>query len=173
MRNKYVLYISILSVLSLLVTLWIPSTILAADTASPEEVILKVREASKFLNSKGDAGLKEFMPPCKQWVWKDTYIWVIDPTKMTDAAHPIKPKLCGMDLAGLRDIKGSYFFAQFCEVGKEPNGGWVEYWWPKVGENKPSRKISYILPVPNTPYLVASGIYNESVTLDELKKLIK
>ena len=87
--------------------------------------------------------------------------------------HPIKPKLIGKDLSKLKDKNGNYFFIQLCEATKNPKGGWVEYLWPKPGEKKHSRKISYCRNIPGTPYEAGAGIYNDSITLDELEKLLK
>ncbi len=166
--------IVILAVISaLLICCFINTNVWASDKAAPEEVVAKVKEAAAFLSIAGDEGLKEFMDPKGRWVWKNTYVWVLHCDKMTDAAHPLKHKLVGMDLGGLKDIKGNYFFIDFCEVSKKTNGGWVEYWWPKKGERKPSRKISYVLKVPNSPYQVAAGIYDEAVPINELNQFIK
>lgn len=145
----------------------------ANERATPGEVIQKVGQAAEFLSKSGDEGLKEFGDPNGRWVWKDTYVWVLHCSKMTNAAHPLKPKLVGMDLAALKDIKGSYFFIKFCEAAKNEKGGWVEYYWPKKGERRPSRKISYILQVPGTEYQVGAGIYNDNTTIERLSNLIK
>jgi len=141
------------------------------EKATPAEVFNKVKEASAFLQKNGDEGLKEFMDINGQWVWKDTYVWVLQCEKGTNAAHPIKPGLVGKKLIGIKDTKGKLFFAEFCNLKDNPEGGWVEYMWPKVGKKTPSRKVTYVLQVPGIPYQVAAGIYNEIITLDELKKI--
>ncbi len=148
-------------------------TVYAGDQATPQEVIQKVKEAADYLSKKGEAGLADFNKKGTKWVWKDTYIFVYCCKKGTVAAHPIKPKLVGKNLMGLKDIKGNMLFVRLCEAAKNPKGGWVEYWWPKPGEKKPSRKISYILQVPGQPYQVAAGIYNDKITVDELNKMLK
>jgi signal transduction histidine kinase len=73
----------------------------------------------------------------------------------------------------MKDKKDNLFFLQFCDVAKEPKGGWVEYWWPKVGEEKASRKITYILSVPGTKYQVGAGVYDDGLSSESLKALIK
>lgn len=151
----------------------LPLTVRAADSATPGEVIQKVREAAEFLSKAGDAGLAAFADKTGKWVWKDTYVWVLKCSSLTDASHPFNPKLVGPPLAGMKDARGNYFFVQLCAKCQEPKGGWVEYWWPKVGEKQPSRKISYILQVPNSPYEVAAGIYDEDISLEELNQLLK
>jgi len=145
----------------------------AGGSATPQEVIQKVKEAAAYLSKKGEAGLAEFNKKGTKWVWKDTYIFVYRCDKGVVAAHPIKPKLVGKNLMGLKDIKGNMLFVQLCDASKNPKGGWVEYWWPKPGEKKPSRKISYILQVPGQPYQVAAGIYNDKISVDDLNQMIK
>ena len=157
---------------SLFLVMGLTSQVMAVDRATPQEVVDKVKAAAEFLSQSGDGGLDQFKAKDGGWVWKDTYVWVIHAEAETNAAHPIKPKLVGMKLMGLKDPNGKLFFAEFCDVAKQPNGGWVEYMWPKVGEKKPSRKITYVLQVPNTPYQVAAGIYDENAELGELNALI-
>ena len=164
----------IIPMLVVAVMFWVfVSASAAQEQASPEDVVSKVREAAEFLSQSGNEGLKEFMDPKGRWVWKDTYVWVLHCDKGTNAAHAIKPKLVGMPLLGIKDTKGRLFFAEFCNVAKNTKGGWVEYAWPKVGEKKPSRKITYILPVPGTPYQVGAGIYDENISLDTLNQMIR
>ncbi len=49
------------------------------------------------------------------------------------------------------------------------HGGWFEYPFPKPGEKGPSRKVTYMLAVPGTPYVVGAGVYDETVTLEQLQ----
>ena len=146
----------------------------ADDSATPGEVIQKVREAADFLSKAGDAGLTAFADKAGKWVWKDTYVWCAQLRQADRMRHiPSTRNSWGPPLAGMKDAKGNYFFVQLCDKCKEPKGAWVEYWWPKVGEKQPSRKISYVLSVPDSPYQVAAGIYDEQIPLEELYQLLK
>jgi hypothetical protein len=40
---------------------------------------------------------------------------------------------------------------------------------PRAEREGTSRKISYVLAVPGTPYVVGAGVYDEEITLDELE----
>lgn len=148
------------------------STALAGDTAAPKEVIQKVRDAAAYLLSAGEEGLGEFMDRKGRWVWKDTYVFVLNCQRGVNAAHPIKPQMVGMKQMGLRDTDGRLFFVEFCNVAKRTNGGWVAYMWPKVGEKIPSRKITYVMQVPGTPYQVGAGIYDADAAMADLEDLI-
>jgi len=61
----------------------------------------------------------------------------------------------------LRGTKGTEFFPKLCQATKTPSGVWVEYWWPKPGEKRGSRKVSYALEAGDTPYIVGAGIYDD------------
>jgi len=56
------------------------------------------------LSKTGD--LAPFKQKQGPWVWKDTYIFVVDCNKRVIAAHPIKPELVGQDYASVKDAKG-------------------------------------------------------------------
>jgi cytochrome c len=60
---------------------------------------------------------------------------------------------------------------ELCEKIKEPDGGWVEYIWPKPGQEAPSRKVTYALKVEGTPYVVDASIYDDAVTIEEPERL--
>jgi hypothetical protein len=162
-------------IIIVLLVCWIlfPSQGNAQEKATPEEVVSKIHEAVSYLSQAGEEGLESFNERSGPWVFKDTYAFVFDCSQGTIIAHPIRPKLVGKNLMGLKDIKGNYFFVQLCEASKKEQGGWVEYWWPKPGEEKPSRKISLLIQIPGMPYQVGSGIYDETKSLEDLEQLIK
>jgi len=145
----------------------------AQEKATPQDVIQKVKEAVDVLGKSGGSDLNDFNRPDGPWVFKDTYVVLQNCETGVTAAHPLNPKLLGKNQLGMKDIKGNLFFAQLCDVAKEPGGGWVEYWFPKPNEQEPSRKVSYALQVPNTPFIALAGIYDDKISVEELNKLIK
>lgn len=144
-----------------------------AQEATPQEVISKVKEAASYIASKGDACFSEFSDPAGKWVWGGTYVFILKCDVNQLATHPIKPKLVGRDLTNIKDKFGNYFFSQMCESCKGGGDGWTEYYWPKPGEKEQSRKITYVVQIPGTPYQAGAGIYDETISIDELKKLSK
>src|SRR5438552_8081415 len=140
------------------------------DKATAREVVAKVRQAARTLSKTRD--LTPFTQNQGPWVWKDTYIFVVDCDKKLVAAHPIKPELVGQSSASLKDTKGNNVFPEdWCDAAKKPSGIWVEYWWPKPGEKDGSRKLSYGLAARGTPYAAGAGIYDDKATVAELSKL--
>ena len=156
------------------VSMFLCSPLQAGESASAQEVVQKVNEAAEYIGKTGESVFGEFNDPQGKWVWGGTYVFIMKcepfPSLVT---HPIKPKLIGKDLSKLKDKTGNYFFIQLCDVTQNPEGGWVEYLWPKPGEKKPSRKISYCLNIPGTPYSAGAGLYDDSISLEELDKLLK
>ena len=136
--------------------------------ATPQEVVHKVKQAARDLAQK--AGLVTFKQKHSEYVWADTYVFVVDCVQKKSAANLMHPRLDGMDLSDIKDGTGKVIGPLFCEDhgGK---GYWVEYHWPKPGAEKPSRKLSYVEPVPGTPYTVGAGVYDDTRSLADLEKM--
>jgi signal transduction histidine kinase len=139
---------------------------LASEKATPLEIVQKVVAAEKFLTDNGLSKLSHFNNAESDWSWGGTYVFVLDCSKITVAAHPVQPGLIGRDLASLRDVKGKLFFRELCTASEK--GGWVEYYWPKPGEKEASRKISYMRQVPGTGFQVGAGLYEDVLEIEEL-----
>lgn len=121
-----------------------------------------VQKALKLSRCKGlqcalDAAAQKNGPLSKG---EDLYVYVGSTERITLLAHPISPdKLVGPDLSQTPDIKGKRFFVELAELAAREGSGWVNYWWPKPGETKPSLKSTYFLRVPGEPVYFACGIY--------------
>ena len=160
----------------------VPAWVSAADpdsgsataAATPEEVIVKVHEAVQYLNDKGLAGFSDFNNnKDARWVWKDSYVFVYSCRDNVMIAHPLRPDMVGKPILQMKDDKDHLLFQEMCKVGANKNGGWVEYWWPKPGEAKASRKISYVhgAEVSFKPDIqVGAGIYDDKQSVAELNK---
>jgi methyl-accepting chemotaxis protein len=90
----------------------------------------------------------------------ELYVYAGSMDEITLLAHPIMPdKLVGPDLSNTADIKGKRFFVELAERAGREESGWVNYWWPKPGEEAPSLKSTYFMGVPGEPVYFACGIY--------------
>ena len=165
---------------ALLFCLFVTAVVLpcaAEEVVTPAEVIAKVRAAADFLSQKGEAGLAQFNDPNGPWSWKDTYVFVFDCSKDAIIAHPNK-ELVGTDLASRIDKNGFKYDLALCEEAKKPSGGWVEYWRPsdtldETGNALYRRKVSYMLKVPGREMEVGAGIYEPTLSVDELNKMLE
>ncbi len=138
----------------------------AEEKATPLEVVQKVMAAEKFLAQEEPGKLQSFNDPDSKWSWGGTYIFVMDCSKISLAAHPLKPELIGRDLSTLQDVKGKFFMIDLCEASK--GNGWVDYYWPKPGQDVASRKVSYVRQVPGSKYQVGAGLYEDLLEVVEL-----
>lgn len=145
------------------------------DKASAEEVIAKVQEAANYLHDKGQAAYSDFNKNAR-WVWKDSYVFIYSCRDDRMIAHPLRPDLIGRPILQMEDDKGTRLFEKLCAASDKPNGGWVEYLWPKPGEGKASRKITYTLKTEvsfQPDVRVGAGIYDDSLSVEQLDALAK
>jgi hypothetical protein len=136
------------------------ATLVWAESATKEEVVAKCEAAAQMVLDKGvETASQAIGDKQGPFVWKDTYVFLMDlDGKMI--AHPIKPELTQRDtLVEVKDTDGKPLFVEFIQVAGDKGSGWVDYMWPKPGEETPSVKSSYIYRVKGTPFFVGAGIY--------------
>ena len=128
----------------------------AQENAKADDVYELILKAVPVLEELGQDGLAAFNDPKGEFVYKDAYVFVIDCATMTMAAHPAK-QLAGSDLSNSRDknpdpAKVKQHGKEMCELSRQPNGGWLEYWWNKLGSDEVARKIGFVIGVQGTSY---------------------
>ena len=134
----------------------------ATEKATKEECMAMCRKAVALAQEKNvEEMIAQVSDPNGPFVWKDTYLYIIDLNTKFVVAHPIRPNLINRDMSGLKDINGKMFFVEMFNIALDKGEGWLDYMWPKPGENKPSSKSTFVLRVPDQPYAVMSGIYND------------
>ncbi len=141
------------------------------NTASPQEVIEKVHKAAEFLKEKGEEALAILRDPHSEYTWKDTYIFIMDVEQSLVLSNPVFKEREGGNVREHLDYAGEKYGINLCNLANK-GGGWLEFTWAKPGDTKPYRKVSYIYPVPGYRYTVCAGIYNDSMTVEELNNLL-
>ena len=140
----------------------------ADDKATVEEVYAKVIEGVQILEELGEEGLEAFNG--KEFVWKDTYIGIVDCEKKVLVATPTKALIGATTdlLACKKTGKNSADIA--CQSAGE-SGLWIEYYWPnKAKEGAIERRLSFTIIVPNSNYLVIGSVWDDDTTTEELNK---
>ncbi len=100
------------------------------------------------------------------------YFWINDmQPKMI--MHPFKPKLEGQDLSKNRDPNGLPLFIVMVQVVKANDAGFVEYYWPKPGEDEPVQKLSYVSGFKPWGWIIGSGIYIDDVKKEIITLILK
>jgi cytochrome c len=132
-----------------------------AESATKDECVAQCQEAAQLVSDQGiDAAVAELNKKDGRFVWKDSYVFMMD-LNGTMLAHPINPSLIGKNLLETPD-KGpgkKLLFKEFVALAKSKGQGWVDYMWPKPNETAPSKKLSYVYRVPGTDVFVAAGVY--------------
>ena len=120
------------------------STVNKAQPTAPAVIIAKVNEACALLEKEGPAAFPKFSGKGSAFLYEGTYVWVHTLAEAKMLMHPIKYKMVGNSLIGLKDAKGKRFFVVMNDLAREKGEGWVEYYWPKPGTEESVRKISFI-----------------------------
>jgi signal transduction histidine kinase len=143
--------------LALVIGLCLTGNAFADLEVDKKECITKCEAVAAMVKEKGlDAAVAEVSKKDGQFVSAVTYTFL---QKMdgTMIAHPMKASLIGKNLIDLKDSTGKEFFKEMIEVAKG-GSGWVDYMWPKPGEEKPSEKTSYVLKIDDNVF-VGAGVY--------------
>ncbi|HEU4344344.1 MAG TPA: cache domain-containing protein [Candidatus Binatia bacterium] len=139
---------------------------LSAEQPRSEEakqIVALVDSAAALIESKGKDAFPELKKKGSKWYKEQTYVFV-DDINGTVLVNPPSPEIEGKNLIDMKDAKGKPLIQEFIKIAKTKGSGWVDYWWPKPGENKPSKKLSYIkkASMPNGDMvIVGAGIYSE------------
>lgn len=115
----------------------------ASTKPTAEMIIEKVDKADKLLTEEGKDAFPKFKGKDSEFIFAGTYIWIHDMEGIM-LMHPIKYKMEGKRLIGLKDKNGKLFFVDMNKLVREKGHGWVSYYWPKPGETEPSLKVSYV-----------------------------
>lgn len=91
------------------------------------------------------------------------YFWIND-TVPVMVMHPIKPDLNGKNVGDMADPNGKRLFIEFVNVCRDKGAGFVDYMWPKPGEEKPVAKLSYVALFKPWGWIVGTGVYTDDIS---------
>jgi methyl-accepting chemotaxis protein len=90
------------------------------------------------------------------------YFWIND-IHPRMVMHPYKPELNGKDLSESKDPNGKRLFVEFVKVCREKGEGFVDYYWPKYGADKPQPKLSFVKLFKEWGWIVGTGMYIDGI----------
>ncbi len=136
-----------------------------AESATKDECVTKCKEAAQLITEKGlDAALPELNNKDGKFVWKDSYVFVMD-FAGKHLTHPLRPELVGKNVVESK-VDGKFIVKEMIEVAKTKGEGWVEYMYAKPAELKKkemerilSKKVTYIYRVPGQDIFVGAGVW--------------
>jgi cytochrome c len=128
-----------------------------------KQIVALVNSAAALIEGKGKDAFSEFKKKDSKWYNEKIYVFV-DGINGTVLVNPPSPDIEGKNLIDMKDAKGKALVREFIKTANTKGSGWVNYWWPKPGEDKPSKKMSYIkkakMPT-GEMVIVGAGIYGE------------
>ena len=65
----------------------------------------------------------------------------------------------GTDLRGFKDPNGKALFVAFVDKVRAEKAGYVDYLWPKPGQDKPVEKLTYVAGFAPWGWVIGSGLY--------------
>jgi len=150
--------IGIACALTVAMIVLVAGTVMADDSAAAEVKALVELGVVMAVVEGEEAALAAIGNPEGPFVDGDLYLFAGLVSDVIMVAHPYS-SLVGQDLTDYQDPEGNYLFANFVAVASDVGAGWSEYWWPKPGEEDPSRKLTYIMKVAGQDLYIGCGYY--------------
>jgi signal transduction histidine kinase len=119
-----------------------------------------VTDAAKLIEKDGAKAFSQFYDKSGRFMAKDTYIFVVDP-KGVDLVNPGFPNLEGRNILDIKDTQNKSMIREMIQIAQKKGSGWVNYMWPKPGDNVSTQKSTYVMKVKHGDawYVVGSGAY--------------
>jgi signal transduction histidine kinase len=119
-----------------------------------------VTDAVGQIEKNGKAAFPLFHDLKGPYMAKDAYIFVIDPNGV-DLVNPGFPNLEGRNILDVKDTQGKQPIREMLKVAETTGSGWVDYMWPKPGENVSTQKSAYVAKakIGEQWVLVGCGVY--------------
>ncbi len=89
------------------------------------------------------------------------YYFILD-TGHRYVLMPPKPENEGKDFREMKDARGTFLIQELVRAGRA-GGGFVEYWFPKAGQQTPEPKLSYATLFEPWNWVIGTGIYIDDV----------
>ncbi len=119
-----------------------------------------VDEAVNLINTQGQSGVETIADKNGKFNTKDSYVFVTSETG-ADLINPAFKEIEGMPLETYSETTSKDAQMIIVNAVKDKDTAWVEYLWPKPGEAKPSKKISYLekIIINGKVRIVGAGFY--------------
>jgi len=98
------------------------------------------------------------------------YFFVLD-AKLNYVLIPPKPELEGKSAAESKDSNGKSFLQELIAAGQR-GGGFVDYWYPRPGQQKSEPKLSYANGFTPWGWVIGTGIYIDDVETEFWKGVL-
>jgi len=152
----------VLGCMVLIVFSGIGTVAFAEESATRAEVIEMCKAAGEMLLQDKDAAIAEIGNKNGKFVWKNTYVFLMNMDGRM-LAHPMIPQLTEkenlLDVTDKNPKNPKKIFVEFIDIAQKNGDGWLWYMWPKPNDRTPVDKFTYIHRVGHTDMFVGAGIY--------------
>ena len=119
-----------------------------------------VNDAIELIDTQGQAAIDIISDKNGKFNTKDAYVFITSETG-EDLVNPAFKDIEGMPIETYSEPTSKEAQMIIVSAVKNSDSAWVEYLWPKPGETKPSKKISYLkkIIVNGKVRIVGAGFY--------------
>ncbi|MEA1927021.1 MAG: cache domain-containing protein [Candidatus Auribacterota bacterium] len=158
MRCKFVIGITVAGI-AMAIIMSVSGLVIAGDDQEAKVKALVEKGVRMAVADGEEQTLIAIGDPQGPFIEGDLYLFAGPLDMIGLSAHPYRPGLVGRDLSNFKDSKMFSFIADFTRIANEDGAGWVEYMWPKPGEEETSIKRTYIMKVPGKNLYIGCGYY--------------
>ena len=119
----------------------------------------KLAAAGKLSEEQAKSAAKESLRNLRYGA--GDYFFIVD-TQHTYILLPPKPEVEGQVKADLKDSNGKMILQELVKAGKA-GGDFVDYWFPRAGQQTPEPKLSYAVLFAPWNWVIGTGIYIDDV----------
>ena len=99
---------------------------------------------------------------------KNNYLYLLD-YNGTFIYHP-DPKLNGNNGIDICDINGKKVVAPIIDKARAAGAAFHDYWWRRLGADKPSHKLSFSKNLPEWGWVIGSGTYLDDIAVESKQR---
>lgn len=144
--------------LSLLLVLLLPVTVLAEDKVDPLMVRALTLKAAALLADEGVDAVRPRFHAQGEFRFGQIYVNVID-LNGAWVIYPPAPRNEGKSVLNVTDSDGKLLVREIIKVAEDQGEGWVEYRWLNPASNRIEPKLTFVKRVAGKDLIAYVGLY--------------
>ncbi len=144
---------------------FVPNGILAEGDYSDKKALVEelVNEAAGLIETKGEEAISIIKDQKGKFYTNDTYVFITSAETGADLVNPAFEGIEGVPADEYSDADAWAAQKIIVAAVKDKDTAWVEYFWPRPGEDIPYRKIAYLkkIIINDKIRIVGAGFYPE------------
>jgi len=144
---------------------------LAQEKATAREAYEKVAAAAAYLAKAGEDGIASLGDPDKQFIWKDSYVWVARCESNSCFPNP-RARAARLLISEAKCFKtGKLYILDLCDRVEDPNGAWTIFYRQDPETKAVQRQVAYMRQVPGQTFQVVASVGDETISMSGLEKI--